>query len=38
MWGEECARQMLVAAGFGPVTMTRLEGDFGRNCFVARKS
>jgi SAM-dependent methyltransferase len=37
MWGEECARQMLVAAGFGLVTITRLEGDCDSNCFVARK-
>ena len=38
MWGEERAHQMLAEAGFAPVTVCKLSGNAGRNCFVARRT
>ena len=37
MWGEEKAREMLVAAGFKNVTVKRLESDIENNYYIARK-
>ncbi len=38
MWGEEKARQMLAAAGFGGVEVKQLPHDFINNFYVARKA
>jgi 2-polyprenyl-3-methyl-5-hydroxy-6-metoxy-1,4-benzoquinol methylase len=36
MWGQEKALEMLSAAGFTPVDVKRVEGDFMNNYYVAR--
>jgi hypothetical protein len=37
MWGEDRARRLLAEAGFGRVTASRMGGEAGRHCFLARK-
>ncbi|MGD9711218.1 MAG: class I SAM-dependent methyltransferase [Thermomicrobiales bacterium] len=38
MWGEQKAVEMLNAAGFDDVGVTRVEGDFLNNYYVARRT
>jgi 2-polyprenyl-3-methyl-5-hydroxy-6-metoxy-1,4-benzoquinol methylase len=37
MWGEERAREMLAQAGFGRVTVKKIEGDILNNYYIAEK-
>jgi len=36
-WGEQKAIQMLADAGFGQVTVKRVEGDVTNNYYIAQK-
>lgn len=37
MWGEELAREMLTAAGFGEIRVEKLAHDFQNSYFIIRK-